>query len=81
MQQKEILATAESLSPEEQQKYISEQIKKLQDQFQLKPQSCEDSHSQGCSGCPSGPNMQGPPSMGSVMSSDEQLQFFKSLKG
>lgn len=78
MQKKEILAKAETLSPEEQKKYISDQIKKLQDQFELKPKSS--GGCQECSSCPSGSNLEGPPSMGSVMTSDEQLRFFKSLQ-
>lgn len=78
-EQKEIIAKAETLGPEEQRKYISEQVKKLQDRFKLEHSEYAGNGS-GCNSCSDGVCSNMRPSMAPVMSQDEQLQFFKSLK-
>lgn len=81
LKQKGIIAKAETLSPEEKQVYIKEQVQKLQAQFSLgqaRPSNASSGHEcRDC--CPQVPAPKAMPSMGSVMSPDEQLQFFKSL--
>ena len=79
-----IVKNAESMSAEEKKKYIDEQVKSLQDRFQIIPSGGGGggATSSQCEHCDHGPARMpathGPP-LGSVMTQEEQSNFFKAL--
>ena len=81
-----IAKNAEGMSADEKKKYIDEQVKSLQDRFQIIPSRGGGSGgapSSQCEHCDHGhatmPAALHGPSLGSVMTQEEQSNFFKAL--
>ncbi|GMH36777.1 hypothetical protein BSKO_04650 [Bryopsis sp. KO-2023] len=78
-EQKDIMSKAQNMGPEEQRKFIADHVKKLQERFSMNATAKPGCKESGCGCGPPGASQPTPPTMGNVMSPEEQMQFFKSI--